>query len=90
MFFLSVSSEYDIAASVPKKDRNSQCPVVVIKAEMPKLSIIKQQNRFADIMNHAQLKVLYVNGKRYPYATQQDKIEAFVPFLCLQTMRNIQ
>ena len=78
--FLSVSSEYDIAASVPKKDRNSQCPVVVIKAEMPKLSIIKQQNRFADIMNHAQLKVLYVNGKRYPYATQQDKIEAFVPF----------
>ena len=78
--FLSASSEYDIAASVPKKDGNSKCPVVVIKAEVPKLSIVKQRNRFADILNYAQLKVLHVNGKSYPYATQQDKIEAFIPF----------
>ena len=77
--FLSVTSEYDIAAAVPKRFDKPQCPVVVIKKELPKLSMIKQQGRFANIQ-HGPARVLNVNDKKYPYESQQDKIEAFVPF----------
>ena len=77
--FLSVTSIYDIAAAVPKKYDDPECPVVVIKTELPKLSMIKQKGRFANIQ-HGPARVLCIDGKRYPYETQQDKIEAFVPF----------
>lgn len=50
------------------------------KKDIPKLSVIKQQNRFKDIMQESRCLVLHVNGNEYPYATQQDKIEAFIPF----------
>lgn len=77
--FLSVTSVYDIAASVPKNNGDPKCPVVVVKLELPKLSLIKQKNRFANIQ-HGPERVLNVNGKKYPYGKQQEKIEAFVPF----------
>ena len=77
--FLSVTSIYAIAASVPKKFGDSKCPVVVIKTEVPKLSVIKQKNRFANIQN-GPARVLIIDDERYPYRTMQDRIEAFVPF----------
>ncbi len=104
--FLSVSSIYEVAASVPKKyvayvqkyresfvkhvglmrnddsipeDVVAASPVVVVKADIPKLSIIKQDKMFAHLQNN-ELNVLHIGDNIYPYETQQDKIEAFVPF----------
>ena len=39
------------------------------KKDIPKRSVIKQQNRFKDIMQESRCLVLHVNGNEYPYAT---------------------
>lgn len=76
--YLSVSTEYDIAASVPKNyDSNSS---VVVKAEIPKLSMIEQKKEYYNMQTSRIDDVLKVGQKRYKYNTDQHKIEAFVPF----------
>lgn len=78
--FLSASSVYDIAASVPKQDSDSETPVVVIEAEVPKLSLIKQEKRFHSMQMHSLHKVLKIGKNKYPYDRDMSKIEMFIPF----------
>lgn len=76
--FLSVSSEYDIAASVPKDNEGEKS--VVIKAQVPVLSILKQKNEYRDMQTSRRHDVLRVGWRPFDYDTQQEKIEAFIPF----------
>ena len=79
--FMSVSSIYDVSASVAKNGSNNpSTPVVVVKSEVPKLSVIKQKGLFTPRRRSADMDVLIVGDKRYDYETQGDKIEAFIPF----------
>ncbi|MBS4760735.1 MAG: hypothetical protein KHX03_08580 [Clostridium sp.] len=78
--FLSVSSVYDIAASVPRLVCKKGFPVVVIKAEVPKLSLIKQENMFRSMQMNQRHRVLVVGDRKFPYDTNMNRIETFVPF----------
>lgn len=78
--FASVSTIYDIAASVPKNIFSPDIPVVVIEANIPKLNIIKQKGPFKTMQSHSIDKTLFIGNKRYNYNKEQEKIEAFVPF----------
>lgn len=78
--FMSVSSHYDISASVAKGGSNSAAtPVVVAKLEVPKLSIIKQKGDFAP-RRTIDKDVLIIGDKKYDYETKASEIESFVPF----------
>lgn len=78
--FISVSSIYDVAASVPKFAGKPQTPVVVIKAEVPKLILIKQKGLFSDRESSAIHKTLKIGDREFPYNRDQQKIEIFIPF----------
>lgn len=78
--FLSVSSDYDIAASVPRLVCKNGFPVVVIKADVPKLSLIKQENMFHAMQINQRHRVLVVGDRKFPYDTHMKRIEIFVPF----------
>lgn len=78
--FMSATSVYDIAASVPKKSGHPETPVVVIKAEVPKLSLVKQNNYFKGMQYNSYGKTLYIGAMRFPYDRRQEQIEIFVPF----------
>lgn len=78
--FISVSSIYDVAASVPKFVGEPQTPVVVIKAEVPKLILIKQKGLFSDRESSAINKTLKIGDREFPYNRDQQKIEIFIPF----------
>ena len=77
--FMSVSSMYDVAASVPKGNNSAKTPVVVIKSQVPKLSVIKQRGDFAQRFPIDD-EVLVIGDKKYDYATKREQIEAFIPF----------
>lgn len=77
---LSVSSLPDIAVSVPKLWGETESPVVLIKAEVPKLSLIKQERRFKNVQYGAEGKSLCVGKNKYSYDKEQSKIEAFMLF----------
>ena len=78
--FLSASSIYDIAASVPKLVFHPETPVVVIKAEVPKLSLIKQENYFQAMQMSQLHRFLHVGNNKYPYDKYMKEIETFIPF----------
>ncbi len=78
--FLSVTSVYDIAASVAKPISRPDYPVVVIETEIPKLSLMKQEGRFAAMQTNARHKTLHIGDKRFSYDRDMSKIEIFVPF----------
>lgn len=78
--FLSVSSEYDIAASVMKLRGQPESPVVVMKVNIPRISLIKQENSFSDMQWNSRHKELCVGYRRFDYDRDQARIEAFVPF----------
>lgn len=77
--FMPVSSIYDIAASVPKDLGTSKSPVVVVKTEVPRISVIKQKGYFEQRFP-SYVEKIFVGDKQYQYATQRAEIEAFVPF----------
>ena len=77
--FMSVSKIYDVAASVPKQSNLAKTPVVVVKSEVPKLSVVKQRGDFAQRFPIDE-EVLVVGDKKFDYATKREEIEAFVPF----------
>lgn len=80
--FLSASSIYDIAAAVPNTISDSKTSVVVIKTEVPTLSMIKQAGPFFRHMQKNSLgKDLYVDGVKYNYEKYASKIETFIPFI---------
>lgn len=78
--FLSASSVYDVAASVPKLKDKPDTPVVVIKTEVPKLSLIKQENLFHAMQLHQLHRVLHIGNRALPYDRDMKKIEIFIPF----------
>lgn len=78
--FLSVSSIYEVAASVPKLSGKPSTPVVVIKAEVPKLSLIKQEGSFYQMQFNQRHRTLKIGDLRLPYDRDMKKIEIFVPF----------
>ena len=79
--FMSVSSLYDVSASVAKGgSNNAKTPVVVAKLEVPKLSVIKQKGNFAPRRTTVDQDVLIIGDKKYDYETQGEKIEAFIPY----------
>ncbi len=78
--FLSASSVYDVAASVPKLQGKPETPVVVIKTEVPKLSLIKQENLFHAMQLHQLHRVLHIGNRPLPYDRDMKKIEIFIPF----------
>lgn len=78
--FMSVSSIYDVSASVAKNGTNrASTPVVVAKAEVPKLSVIKQRGDFAP-RRSIDKDVLIIGDKKYDYETKREDIESFIPF----------
>lgn len=78
--FMPVSSIYDVAASVSKNSSNcASTPSVVIKAEVPKLSVIKQKGDFAQRFP-LDCEDLVIGDKVYNYGEKRAEIEAFVPF----------
>ena len=78
--FMSVSKIYDVAASVGKNGSNNpKTPVIVTKAEVPKLSVIKQKGDFSP-RRSIDKDVLIIGDKKYSYETQREEIEAFIPF----------
>lgn len=79
--FMSVSSLYDVSASVAKGGtNNAKTPVVVAELKVPKLSVIKQKGNFAPRRTTVDQDVLIIGDKKYDYATQGEKIEAFIPY----------
>ena len=78
--FISATSIYDIAASVPKHVFHPETPVVVVKSEVPKLSLIKQENYFHSMQTSQLHRVLYVGNNKYPYDQRMKEIEIFIPF----------
>lgn len=76
--YLSVSSEYDIAASVPKDYDEEKS--VVIEAQVPVLSLLKQKNEYENMQTSRMYDTLYVGDNRYDYEHDQERIEAFIPF----------
>ena len=78
--FMSVSSIYDVAASVAKNGSNSaSTPVVVAKTEVPRLSVIKQKGDFST-RKSVDKDVLIIGDKKYDCDTQKSEIESFIPF----------
>ena len=78
--FMSVSSIYDVAASVSKNgSNNAKTPTVVIKTQVPKLSVIKQKGNFKQSFPIDE-ETLVIGDKKYDYKTQREQIEAFIPF----------
>lgn len=78
--FLSLSSVYDIAASITKLSSQPEIPVVVMKVNIPRISLIKQENEFSNMQPHSRHKELRVGYKCYDYDRQQAEIESFSPF----------
>ncbi len=76
--YLSVSSEYPIAASVSKSAKPSKS--VVIEARVPKISILKQEKEYRNMQTSKRHDVLVVGNYKYDYDREQEKIEAFIPF----------
>lgn len=78
--FLSLSSIYDIAAAVPKLPPRPESPVVVMKVNIPRISLIKQEKDFSNMQTSSRHRELRVGYKRFDYDRRQAEIESFVPF----------
>lgn len=78
--FMSVSSIYDVSASVAKNGtNNASTPVVVAKVDVPRLSVIKQRGDFSP-RRTIDKDVLVIGDKKFDYETKREDIEAFIPF----------
>lgn len=77
---LSVSSEYDIAASSMKLRGHPKSPVVVMKVNIPRISLIKQKGNSGDMPWDITNKDLCAEHRRFYFEYESEKTDAFVPF----------
>lgn len=79
--FISTTSIYGLASSLHRSSFLPTDPVVVLKTEIPKLDVIKQEGRYDKIQVSRLNHQLIVGKKKYPYVKYCADIESFVPFV---------